>query len=94
MRLALNAWDVGKRFHRVWGLRGCTLAIPEGKVVGLVGPNAAGKSTLLALAAGLLTPTEGSLAILGDDPLRDSAVLADVGYLPQGAPLYRSFSVA
>ena len=93
MRLALDAWNLGKRFHRVWGLRGCTLAIPEGKIVGLVGPNAAGKSTLLALAAGLLTPTEGSLTILGRDPLREEAVLADVGYLPQGAPLYRAFSV-
>ena len=93
MRLALNTWNLGKRFHRVWGLRGCTLAIPEGEIVGLVGPNAAGKSTLLALAAGLLTPTEGSLTVLGRDPVREPTVLAEVGFLPQGAPLYRSFTV-
>ena len=94
MTPALDTWNLGKRFHRVWGLRGCTLAIPEGEIVGLVGPNAAGKSTLLALAAGLLTPTEGSLTVLGHNPLGAPTALAEVGFLPQGAPLYRSFTVA
>jgi ABC-2 type transport system ATP-binding protein len=94
MTPALSAWNLGKRFHRVWGLRECTLTIPEGAIVGLVGPNAAGKSTLLALAAGLLAPSEGSLAVLGRDPRAEPAVLTEVGFLPQGAPLYRSFTVS
>jgi ABC-2 type transport system ATP-binding protein len=85
---------LGKRFRREWGLRDCTLTIPQGAVVGLTGPNAAGKSTLLALAAGLLSPTEGAIEVLGRDPLREPAVLAEVGYVAQGAPLYRSFTVA
>jgi len=75
-------------------LRDCTVAIPEGAIVGLAGPNAAGKSTLLSLAVGLLAPTEGSIAVLGRDPILDPSVLAEVGYVAQGAPLYRSFSVA
>ncbi len=90
----LDARGLGKRFRREWGLRDCTLAIPHGAVVGLAGPNAAGKSTLLSLAAGLLAPSEGSIAVLGRDPLREPAVLADVGYVAQSAPLYRSFTVA
>ena len=45
-------------------------------------------------ATGLLAPTEGSISVLGRDPLRDPGVLAEVGYVAQGAPLYRSFSVA
>jgi len=90
----LDARGLGKRFRRDWGLRDCTLTIPHGAVVGLVGPNAAGKSTLLSLAAGLLAPSEGSIAVLGRDPLRDPAVLADVGYVAQSAPLYRSFTIA
>ncbi|HVW90206.1 MAG TPA: ATP-binding cassette domain-containing protein, partial [Gaiellaceae bacterium] len=53
----LEARGLGKRFRRDWGLRDCTLTIPEGAIVGLTGPNAAGKSTLLALATGLLAPT-------------------------------------
>jgi ABC-2 type transport system ATP-binding protein len=93
MTPALDAWSLGKRFRRDWGLRDCTLTIPEGAIVGLAGPNAAGKSTLLALAAGLLAPTEGSISVLGCDPLREPSVLAQVGFVPQGAPLYRSFTV-
>jgi len=89
----LDARALGKRFRREWGLRECTLTIPQGAVVGLAGPNAAGKSTLLALATGLLAPTEGSISVLGCDPLREPSVLAEVGYVAQGAPLYRSFTV-
>lgn len=90
----LVAHGLAKRFRRECGLRGLTLEIPEGAIVGLTGPNAAGKSTFLALATGLLAPTEGSISVLGRDPLREPSVLAEVGYVAQGAPLYRSFSVA
>jgi len=94
MTPSLAAAGLGKRFRRDWALRDCTLALPDGAIVGLAGPNAAGKSTLLALATGLLDPTEGTISVLGHDPRRDAAVLAQVGYVAQGAPLYRSFTVA
>lgn len=89
----LVADGLGKRFRRDWALRDLTLTIPKGAVVGLAGPNAAGKSTLLALAAGMLAPSEGSIAVLGRDPREAPEVLAEVGYVGQGAPLYRSFRV-
>ena len=91
---ALVARGLGRRFRRTWGLRDCTLEVPEGAIVGLTGPNAAGKSTLLALATGLLAPTEGSIRVLGRDPRGEPSVLAEIGFVGQGAPLYRSFSVA
>jgi ABC-2 type transport system ATP-binding protein len=69
------------------------LTIPERAIVGLAGPNGAGKSTLLALAVGLLKPNEGEIRVLGGDPLREPAVLAQIGYVAQDAPLYRSFTV-
>jgi len=94
MSSPLVARALGKRFRREWGLRDCTLELPEGAIVGLAGPNAAGKSTLLALATGLLDPTEGSISVLGRDPLREPAVLAEIGFVAQGAPLYRGFTVA
>jgi ABC-2 type transport system ATP-binding protein len=93
MTAPLEAQALGKRFRRTWALRECTLAIPERAIVGLAGPNAAGKSTLLELATALLAPTEGAVRVLGRDPLRDPAVLAEVGFVAQGAPLYRSFTV-
>jgi ABC-2 type transport system ATP-binding protein len=93
MSAALETYALGKRFRRGWALRDCTVAIPEGAVVGLAGPNGAGKSTLLDLAVALLGPTEGRIEVLGLDPHRDRAALAEVGYVAQGAPLYRSLSV-
>ena len=42
-------------------------------MVGLVGPNGAGKTTLLSLAIGLLTPTAGSISVLGGRPGRGRA---------------------
>jgi ABC-2 type transport system ATP-binding protein len=90
----LAAQGLGKRFRRHWALRDLTLSIPRGAIVGLAGPNAAGKSTLLSLASGMLAPSAGSIAVLGRDPLASPEILGEVGYVAQGAPLYRSFRVA
>jgi ABC-2 type transport system ATP-binding protein len=94
MSLPLETRALGKRFRRTWALRDCSLTIPEGAVVGLAGPNGAGKSTLLGLAVALLAPTEGEIRVLGRDPRDGAAPLADVGYVAQDSPLYRSFTVA
>ena len=67
---AVATMSLGKRYGRRWALRECTLAIPEGRVVGLVGANGAGKSTLLHLAVGLITPTEGAITTCGGRPGR------------------------
>jgi ABC-2 type transport system ATP-binding protein len=84
---------LGKRYRRLWALSDCTLSIPAGHVVGLVGPNGAGKTTLLNLAAGMLAPTAGRIEVLGGQPAASPAQLARVGYLAQGAPVYRGLSV-
>ncbi len=90
----LEARGLGKRYGRRWALRDCTLAVPSGRVVGLVGANGAGKTTLLHLAVGLLQPTAGTISVFGDPPADGPGQLARVGFLAQDAPLYRSFSVA
>jgi ABC-2 type transport system ATP-binding protein len=88
----------GRRFRirsgAPWALRDCTLAIPEGKVVGLVGPNGAGKTTLLQLAVGLLTPTSGTIRVLGRHPAEGPPQLGRVGFVAQDAPTYRGLTVA
>ncbi|MGZ4358363.1 MAG: ATP-binding cassette domain-containing protein [Gaiellaceae bacterium] len=94
MTPALETEALGKRHRRRWALRDCTLEIPERAIVGLAGPNGAGKSTLLGLAVGMLSPTEGYIDVLGSDPRQEPRVLADIGYVAQDAPLYRSFTVA
>jgi len=94
MTPALIATALGKRYgRRRWGLRDCTVEIPQGRVVALVGPNGAGKTTLLHLATGLCRPTAGTVRVLGRAPDRDVHLLPDIGFVAQDVPLYRSFTV-
>ncbi|GAB3151658.1 ABC transporter ATP-binding protein [Microbispora hainanensis] len=94
MSAALHARDLGKRYGRRWALRDCTVDIPAGHVVGLVGPNGAGKTTLLKLAAGQLTPTSGTITVLGGRPTGEPAQLARIGFVAQDTPVYAGLSVA
>jgi ABC-type lipoprotein export system ATPase subunit len=84
--------ELGRRYGRTWALHECTLRLPARKVVGLVGPNGGGKTTLLHLLVGLLRPTQGSVSVLGGRP-GSPAVRLRVGFVAQDKPLYRGFSV-
>jgi len=78
-----------KRYRRVIALSDCTISVPEGRISALVGPNGAGKITLLRLLAGLAAPTGGRAKVLGGPPREDPAYLAEIGFLAQDIPLYR-----
>jgi ABC-2 type transport system ATP-binding protein len=90
----LETVGLGKRYRRRWALSDCTLSVPSGKVVGLVGPNGAGKTTLLHLAVGLLTPSVGTVTVLGDRPGSGPSALGRVGFLAQDSPTYARLTVA
>ena len=94
MSTVIETSGLGKAYRRTWALRDCTLAIPEGHVVGLVGPNGAGKTTLLRLATGQLTPTRGTISVLGARPAASPAQLARVGFVEQDTPVYARLRVA
>ncbi len=71
-----------------------TCTIRAGYVTGLVGPDGAGKTTLMRMLAGLLKPDEGSARVIGFDPLKDdSALHAVLGYMPQKFGLYEDLTV-
>jgi ABC-2 type transport system ATP-binding protein len=89
----LSAHGLGKRYRRRWALSDCTLDVPAGRVVGLVGPNGAGKTTLLHLAVGLLTPTSGTIEVLGGQPGAGPEQLAKVGFVAQDTPTYAGLTV-
>jgi len=92
----LEAHGLAKRYRRgVWALDGIDLEIPPGGITALVGPNAAGKSTLIKTWVGFEMPTRGSVSVMGVDPWRDrSGALANLGYVPQSPALYDGLSVA
>lgn len=94
MTSVVKTVGLGKKYRNKWALTDCTLDIPAGRVVGLVGPNGAGKSTLLNLTVGMLTPTAGSVEMLGAAPGPGDGLLAKVGFVSQDTPTYSSLSVA
>ncbi len=71
-----------------------SLGIEEGKITGLIGPDGAGKTTLIRLITGLLTPTEGKITTLGMDSVKDyKQICARIGYMPQKFGLYEDLTV-
>lgn len=95
MASILSTHDLAKRYRRgVWALSGIDLEIPAGGITALVGPNAAGKSTLIKTWVGFERPTRGSVRVAGIDPWRDQAAALDhIGYVPQSPALYDGLSV-
>ena len=91
----LETHDLAKRYgRRTWALTGIDLAIPQGGITALVGPNAAGKSTLIKTWVGFERPTRGSVTVGGIDPWKDRVgVLGLLGYVPQSPSLYDGLSV-
>jgi zinc transport system ATP-binding protein len=73
-----------KQVHFAYGqdpvLRGVSLEVRRGDFLAILGPNGGGKSTLLKLMLGLLTPQTGSVQLFGGPP---AAAIARVGYVPQ-----------
>ena len=72
-------------------LSGIDLQVAEGEFLGIVGPNAGGKSTLLKLILGLLQPQSGGLRVLGRSPRAASRRL---GYVPQYPSFPRDFPIS
>jgi ABC-2 type transport system ATP-binding protein len=90
---AIRVAGLSRRYGKVEALRGVELAVPEGTVFGLVGPNGAGKTTLIKALVGALRPSEGEVRVLGLDPIEErSALLQQIGYMPQFSALYEDLS--
>ncbi|WBY09171.1 ABC transporter ATP-binding protein [Sphingomonas sp. 7/4-4] len=82
--------DLVKRFGALTALDGVSMTIEPGKVTGLVGPDGAGKTTLIRILAGLMAPGSGEVEVLGAAP---GQKLDDLGYMPQRFGLYEDLSV-
>jgi ABC-2 type transport system ATP-binding protein len=95
----LSGRDICKTFRRdtgevVQALAGVSLAASHGALTALVGPDGAGKTTFIRLAAGLMTADAGELRVLDVDVTADpQQVQARIGYMPQKFGLYEDLSV-
>ena len=87
--------DLCKRFGELDALKNLSATIQGGRLTGLVGPDGAGKTTLMRMLAGLMAPSSGSLEVAGHDPAVEAeAVHRVTGYMPQRFGLYEDLAVA
>ena len=92
MPAAAMAFDgVTKRFGDFTAVDNLSFSIPEGSIFGFLGGNGAGKTTSLRMALDILSPTSGSIEVLGVAPSRENA--AEIGFLPEERGLYKKMSV-
>ena len=84
--------DTEKHHGEVVAVGPVTFDVPAGQLVALVGHNGSGKSTLLATAAGVLTPTEGSITV-GGVPAGEQQARAEISYIHDHPVLYQDLSV-
>jgi len=85
---------VSRRFGDTDAVRGVSLTIDEGQLIGFVGPSGCGKTTTIRMMCGILAPSSGLVRVFGHDPLLfTSQEQARIGYLPQHFLLYPSLSV-
>ena len=89
--VAIRADSLVKTFGPVRALDGFSLEVRAGEILGLIGPNGAGKSTFIRAVAGLVSPSDGTVEVLGERPGR--AVAGRIGYMTQSAALYEDLSI-
>ena len=94
MTAAVVIDNVVKRLDGVEALSGVSAVIEKGRLTGLVGPDGAGKTTLIRLMAALMTPDEGKVEIDGLEVIsHQREVQSKSGYMPQRFGLYEDLSV-
>jgi manganese/iron transport system ATP-binding protein len=89
---AIEARDLGVAYDRRPVLEGVTFAVPRASMVGIVGPNGGGKSTLLKALLGLVPRQRGEVELLGQRP--DRRARGRVGYVPQREEVDWGFPVS
>lgn len=92
---AIEVKELCKRFGETVAVDGLSLHVEAGEIVGLIGPDGAGKTTTMRVLCGLVRPESGSAQVAGFDSLLQSrGVKENVGYMPQRFSLYPDLSVA
>lgn len=78
-----------KRYGSLRAVSNVSFEVARGEIVGLLGHNGAGKTTVMKIMTGYLQPTSGTITVGGIDVVADRlGVQRQIGYLPESAPLY------
>ena len=92
--LAIRAQKLSKHFGKVIAVEGVDLEIPSGQIYGFLGPNGSGKTTIIRMLCGLLTPSGGDVRVLGlEIPAQAESLRRKIGYMTQKFSLYDDLTV-
>ncbi len=93
--IAISARGLVRRFGSVTAVKGVDLTVRRGEIFGLVGPDGAGKTTILRMLAGVLPPDAGKIHLAGIDVVANAdAVRERLSYMPQRFGLYDDLTVS
>ncbi len=86
--------DAGKSYAKLDALQSMTMTLGEGEVLGLFGHNGAGKTTMMKLILGVISPTRGQVEVMGMAPDSKEAwhCRSKVGYLPENVSFYEQLT--
>ena len=91
---SLKAVHLNKIFGKTAAIKDVSFNLPVGKITGLVGPDGAGKTTLIRLLLGLLLPSGGEISLAGLNPETQMREIHQItGYMPQKFGLYEDLTV-
>ena len=88
---AIEITDVSFSYNSLSVLENISLVVPYNEFLGVVGPNAGGKSTLLKIILGLLEPEQGTIKVLGKSPQR---ARKEIGYVAQYPTFPRDYPIS
>lgn len=90
----LECQSVGRRFGEFLAVDDVSFRVDSGQIIGLLGHNGAGKTTIMRMITGALEPTSGRLLWDGQDLQQHSqAIHSAIGYLPEQLPVYPEMTV-
>ncbi len=90
----ISAQNLTRRFGDFTAVDGIDFEVHPGEIFGLLGPNGSGKTTTIRMTLGLLSPTAGSVRVLGiDSARRPELIRPHVGYMSQRFSLYNDLTV-
>ena len=89
MQFVVEMDHVTKSYGDVVAVSDVSFAIPEGQIMGFLGPNGSGKTTSIKMILGLTRPQTGRINVLGTDPFTNTKMKYDFGYVPESDCFYR-----
>lgn len=90
----IKAENLTRKYGEIVAVNEASFQIEHGEIVGLLGHNGAGKTTIMKMITGYIEPTGGTLTVDGLDILEDRGrIQKKIGYLPENCPLYPDMTV-